>query len=96
MRTDAVNTDAKLAVDKFNVDEDSAHIRLVEEPDETEFKKLVLACPAQLYRIDDSGHKSFDYAGCLECGTCRVLCGQSIIEHWEYPNSTLGVEYRFG
>jgi len=91
-----VNVDAKLSIDKFYVDEENAHIALKEHIDDAEFAKLVLACPAGLYKIDESGTKLFDYAGCLECGTCRILCGITILEKWEYPQGTLGVEYRFG
>ena len=53
-------------------------------------------CPAALYKIDENGAKSFDYAGCLECGTCRIACGGTIVEKWENPQPTMGVEYRFG
>ncbi|WP_243678951.1 4Fe-4S dicluster domain-containing protein [Vulcanisaeta distributa] len=33
--------------------------------------------------------------GCLECGTCRVVCPENNIE-WNYPKSGFGVQYRFG
>ncbi|MDM3639094.1 ferredoxin family protein, partial [Proteus mirabilis] len=36
------------------------------------------------------------YAGCLECGTCRILCGETILKKWEYPCATLGREFRYG
>ncbi len=91
-----VNVDAKLSLDKFYVDEEHAHIVLVDDPDDAEFHKLVLACPAALYKVDEAGEKTFDYAGCLECGTCRILCGTTIIQTWNYPVGTLGIEYRFG
>ncbi|PWC12096.1 ferredoxin family protein [Brenneria roseae subsp. americana] len=91
-----VNVDIKLGVNKFNVDEGNPHIVLKEYPDPEEFKKLVIACPAGLYKQDDNGHFLFDYAGCLECGTCRVLCGDTILEKWQYPSGTLGVEFRYG
>lgn len=91
-----VNVDAKLALNKYNVDEEHAHIELVDNADAAEFRKLVLACPAALYKIDEQGARSFDYAGCLECGTCRILCGSTIIKRWEYPQPTMGVEYRYG
>jgi len=91
-----VNVDEYLGVNKFSVDEEHAHITLVEDPATEEFLKLVLVCPAALYKINDKDEKSFDYAGCLECGTCRIICGDSIIEAWQYPRSTMGVEYRFG
>ncbi|MEG1623427.1 MAG: ferredoxin family protein [Raoultibacter sp.] len=91
-----VNIDEFLALNKYNVDEESAHIELIEDPNTAEFMKLVRVCPAALYKIDDEGKKSFDYAGCLECGTCRIICGDTIIKKWENPQPTMGVEYRFG
>ncbi len=92
----SVNVDVKLGVNKFFVDEGEAHIELVDKPDLIEFKKLEAACPAGLYKRDDNGNFKFDYAGCLECGTCRILCGKTILKKWEYPNGTFGVEYRYG
>ena len=91
-----VNVDEFLALDKYEVDEESAHIELVDDPDIEEFLKLVRVCPAALYKIDEDGKKSFDYAGCLECGTCRVLCGDTILTQWEYPLGTFGVDFRYG
>lgn len=91
-----VNVDEYLSLDKYDVDEASAHIELVGDPSDAEFDKLVMVCPAALYRIDGDGKKSFDYAGCLECGTCRIACGDTIIKKWRYPQPTRGVEYRFG
>lgn len=91
-----VNVDEYLGVNKYEVDEENPHIELVDDPDDKEFLKLIKLCPAALYKIDDSGNKLFDYAGCLECGTCRVACGESIVKKWEYPQPTMGVEYRYG
>jgi ferredoxin-like protein FixX len=91
-----VNVEEKLSVNKFHVDEQHAHIVLKETMTDDDFAKLILACPAALYKVDDEGKRSFDYAGCLECGTCRVLCGTTGLDTWEYPNGTMGVEYRFG
>ena len=91
-----VNVDEYLAIDKYEVDEESAHIELVDDPGDEEFLKLVRVCPAALYKIDEDGKKSFDYAGCLECGTCRIACEGTIVKKWENPRPTMGVEYRFG
>ena len=96
VREITVNVDEFLAIDKYEVDEESAHIELVDDPDIEEFLKLVRVCPAALYKIDAEGKKSFDYAGCLECGTCRIACGGTIIKKWANPQPTMGVEYRFG
>ena len=78
--TSPVNVDVKLGVNKFNVDEEL----------------LVKACPAGLYKKQDDGSVRFDYAGCLECGTCRILGLGSALEQWEYPRGTFGVEFRYG
>ncbi|BCV59944.1 4Fe-4S dicluster domain-containing protein [Shewanella algae] len=94
--SEPVNVDVKLGVNKFYVDEGHPHIELVESPDINEFRKLVNACPAGLYKIQDDGSLKFDSAGCLECGTCKMLCGETIIKKWEYPRGTFGIEYRYG
>jgi ferredoxin-like protein FixX len=91
-----INVDDYLGLNKYNVDESHAHIALREQPRAEEFHKLVKACPAALYRYDSAGAPTFDYAGCLECGTCRIVCGDTIIERWENPQPTMGVEYRYG
>lgn len=94
--SEPVNVDVKLGVNKFYVDEGHPHIELVENQDINEFRKLVNACPAGLYKIQDDGSLKFDSAGCLECGTCKMLCGETIIKKWEYPRGTFGIEYRYG
>ena len=91
-----VNVDEYLSLNKYEVDEDNAHIELVDDPSDEEFDKLVLLCPAGLYKRDGEGRKTFDYAGCLECGTCRIACGDTIIRNWENPQPSMGVEYRYG
>lgn len=96
MKPITVNVDELLSLNKYNVDEENAHIVLGSDVDDSEFEKLVLACPAALYKADEEGKKIFDYAGCLECGTCRILCGKTILEKWEFPQPTMGVEYRWG
>lgn len=91
-----VNVDIKLGVNKFHVDEENPHIVLKDNPDLQEFKKLMNACPAGLYKLEEDNSVRFDYAGCLECGTCRVLCANTILEKWEFPRGTFGVEFRHG
>ena len=91
--------DELISVNKFNVDEANAHIELSDElaklPAE-EWGKLVRVCPAGLYREDEDGSRTFDYAGCLECGTCRIACEGTIVKKWEQPSPFCGVQYRFG
>jgi ferredoxin-like protein FixX len=91
-----VNVDEALSVNKYNVDEENARIELVANPDLNEFLKLVLLCPAALYKINENGTTSFNFAGCLECGTCRTACGDTIISKWDNPRPTMGISYRYG
>jgi ferredoxin-like protein FixX len=91
-----VNVDELLSLNKFHVDEENAHIELQDDPALEEFEKLVRVCPAALYKLSDTNEKTFDYAGCLECGTCRILCGNTIVKKWENPQPGMGIEYRFG
>lgn len=92
----AMRLDDKLGFVRFKVDEQGSHIVVNESyGDEKEIRLLVAACPAGLYAYEE-GKLSFNYEGCLECGTCRVLSGGKLIESWNYPRGAKGVEYRQG
>ena len=91
------NLEEKLGVNKYYVNEGHPHIEIIHDyPDMKEKMKLVNACPAGLYTLNDDGTLAFDYAGCVECGTCRVLCGKTIVTKWEYTDDTKGIEFRQG
>ena len=70
------------------------HIRV----DNTKCKKCkwqpcIRLCPAECYtKVDDE--ILFSYEGCVECGTCRIVCPEEAIT-WEYPVSGRGIHYRF-
>ncbi|SDF24120.1 ferredoxin family protein [Sporomusa acidovorans] len=89
--------DELLGLDKFTIDEENAHIRLNKEIcANCKDKPCLVVCPAKLYKLNDNGEVSFDYAGCLECGTCRIMCKDKGIVLWKYPAGTLGVAFRCG
>ena len=94
--TSPVNVVFKLGVNKFNVYEEHPLIVVKADADKQVLELLVKACPAGLYKKQDDGSVRFDYAGCLECGTCRILGLGSALEQWEYPRGTFGVEFRYG
>ncbi|HCL8741131.1 TPA: ferredoxin family protein [Escherichia coli] len=52
--------------------------------------------PAGLFSLTPEGDLRVDYRGCLECGTCRLLCDESTLQQWRYPPSGFGITYRFG
>lgn len=92
-----VSTEEKLAANKFYVDEENGHIEISKTyQNRQEMMKLVKACPAGLYKLDETDTLTFDYAGCLECGTCRVLSKGKVITKWDYPAGGCGIEYRLG
>ena len=95
--TDKINVADKLGVNRFHTDEHNAHIIVDKEfPDKNEIDLVVRVCPAALYSVGDDGTMFFDYLGCLECGTCRVLSGGKVVKEWNYPVGTMGIEYRLG
>jgi ferredoxin like protein len=57
---------------------------------------LTKACPAGCYDLNDLGQVEISVDGCLECGTCRVLCGPSGEVEWSYPRGGYGVSFKFG
>ncbi len=86
----------KLGLNKFHLDEEYSHIDIDPDyKDEAEIRKLLLACPAGCYKYED-GKLSFSHAGCLECGTCRVLSHGKIVTRWDHPIGEFGVQYRQG
>lgn len=97
MSIKVMDTPELLGLDKFTVDEKEAHIVLNKEICAAcQGKPCLFVCPAGLYRLDQEGAITFDYAGCLECGTCKIICKNGGITRWDYPRGTFGVIYRFG
>lgn len=91
-----MTVEEKLAVDKFHVDEEFAHIEVDDAADPAVIRRLVQLCPAGLYVLDEQGNLTFDYAGCLECGTCLVAGKGTVVTSWNYPRGGMGVEFRLG
>jgi ferredoxin like protein len=90
-------TDELLGLNKFVVDEENAHIILEKSIcAKCQNKACLVVCPASLYNLNENGEITFDYAGCLECGTCRIMCKDKGIKEWKYPEGSLGVSFRCG
>jgi ferredoxin like protein len=93
-----MQVEQKLSSNKFVVDEGHPHIVIHQEKmDAAAVQALTVACPAGLYTLDDKGRLAFEVAGCLECGTCRVVTAHlpGAME-WDHPRASFGVQYRFG
>ena len=92
-----MRVEEKLGADKFNVDKANPHIIVLQQPESlADLKKLVNGCPAGLYHEAEGGGVRFKYEECLECGSCRILAPGTVVSQWDYPEGTMGVEFRYG
>ena len=91
-----MSLDDKLGIDRFFVDKSTPHITINKDyNDEQKIHQLVMACPAGLYQYEN-GKLIFNYEGCLECGTCRVLSKGKVVDSWNHPMGGFGIEYCYG
>ncbi len=51
-------------------------------------------CPARCFTPNGKGGIDYYYVGCVECGTCLILCKPEAIR-WNYPKGGKGIGYRF-
>jgi len=65
----------KLAANKYELDEGNPHIEVNDEACRAQCPELacLYVCPANVYS-EQNGRIVADWAGCLECGTCKVAC----------------------
>jgi ferredoxin like protein len=93
----AVKVEQKLFQNRYVVDAARPHItvRAHTKPSKA-LLSLTKACPAGCYDVNDLGQVEISVDGCLECGTCRVLCGPSGEVEWSYPRGGYGVSFKFG
>lgn len=53
------------------------------------------SCPARCYSWSTEDRQmTFVYDGCLECGTCYIVCEPGAFLRWRYPRGGFGVSYR--
>ena len=59
-------------------------------------KPCISGCPAGCYEHEEEKNEVLvSFEGCLECGTCRIICPYANIS-WRYPRGGFGVKYKFG
>ena len=86
--------DDKLALNLFHVDKDP-HIQVDQEIcRKCPHKICTFVCPVENYTLEGD-NVVFSWEGCLECGTCQIVCDQGAIT-WDYPRGGFGISYRFG
>ena len=59
-------------------------------------QQCINCCPAACYAPQPDGTVLFSYEGCVECGTCRIVCNEFDNIEWTYPRGGFGIQYRLG
>jgi ferredoxin like protein len=92
-----VRVEDKLFHNRYLVDVGRPHIA-VRPHDQPSANLLALTriCPAKCYEENDKGQVEITPDGCMECGTCRILCEASGEIEWDYPRGGFGVLFKFG
>ncbi len=90
-----MNIDEIFDYTSFNIDRE-AHIVL--DPAicvRCDQRACTNSCPARCYTWSEEEKKmTFVYDGCLECGTCYVVCRPGAFKLWRYPRGGFGVSFR--
>ncbi len=98
MSSELISLKEKLGRNVFKIDQESPHITINHDicRSQCKLKPCLFVCPANLYTYQDEPDEVFvDYEGCLECGTCLIVCQDEALT-WHYPRAGHGVQYRFG
>jgi len=89
-----VKVEDKLAVNKFDIDKE-VHIRIHEDICEVcKDHSCLYVCPAGCFKQTED-HITFSYEGCLECGSCKIVCEKEAID-WALPRGGFGICYQYG
>jgi ferredoxin like protein len=93
--SESLELKVKLGLDVFKPASEP-HIKIRQGMEKNlRLKPALQICPAGLYSENEKGEIVLTIDGCLECGTCRLVCGPDILD-WNYPPGGTGVQYRFG
>ncbi len=92
-----IKVEDKLAINRYKVDENRPHVRIKRHDDPSpQLLAMTKVCPAGCYQETPDGAVEVSPAGCLECGTCRVMTRDTDELEWSYPLGGYGVQFKFG
>ena len=94
-----VNVQDKLFQNRYKVDAGRPHIR-IRAPEvcanDCRDQACTFVCPAGCYSAEGNRSVTLITDGCLECGSCRVICTEHRNVDWEYPRGGHGILFKFG
>lgn len=92
-----MKVEEKLYNNRYMVDEGRPHIAIKASGKPSKaLKSLVNVCPAGCYSEEEDGSVAITPDGCLECGTCRIICASTGELEWNYPRGGYGILFKFG
>lgn len=90
-----INPDELFDLTSFNIDREPHIVLDPAACSECVSRVCTTACPARCYSWSPTESRlSFVHDGCLECGTCYVLCEKDAFTRWRYPRGGFGVSFR--
>lgn len=95
----AVNVEDKLFQNRYKVDAGRPHIRIKDAAicsNDCQGQACTYICPANCYKAEGNRSVTLITDGCLECGSCRVICTEHSNVAWEYPRGGYGILFKFG
>lgn len=94
-----VNVEEKLFQNRYRVDAGRPHIKIKDAnvcTNDCVVKSCTFVCPASCYKTEGNGTVTLITDGCLECGSCRIICSEHMNVDWEYPRGGHGILFKFG
>jgi ferredoxin like protein len=94
-----VNVEEKLFQNRYKVDHGRPHIQIKDPAvcaNECKLQACTFVCPASCYKSEGNRNVTLITDGCLECGSCRVICTEHANVAWEYPRGGYGILFKFG
>ena len=94
-----VKVEEKLFQNRYKVDSGRPHISIIDQDkcsNHCENRACTICCPAGCWTMEGNGEIVVISDGCLECGTCRIVCDEFNNVSWEYPRGVYGILFKFG
>lgn len=94
-----INVEEKLFQNRYKVDHGRPHIQIRDAElcrSQCSDQSCTYVCPAACYKLEGNGAVTLITDGCLECGSCRVICTEHMNVAWEYPRGGHGILFKFG
>jgi ferredoxin like protein len=94
-----VKVEDKLYQNRYRVDHGRPHIRILNPElcrSACRTQPCTFVCPALCYTAEGNGTVTLITDGCLECGSCRIICDEHGNVDWSHPRGGHGILFKFG